>query len=190
MKHSNAAKEEEESAMFIEKLVPDSNQETEVQRAISSLPENEDAFNFYKTSDIDNYVINYTNDTKNSLYIECLADRRTTSHIFKDVNMFTDYHLVDNIIIGGVGGTKTRASGRGMVTLLAETSAGTCKIKLKEAIHVLDCKYNLISLGRWEKGGRSYHANNGALTLYTMKGTPTMIGKRRGNHLYWFQLKI
>ena len=68
VKYSNAAKEEEEEcAMYIEKLVQDDNQKTEVERAISPLPDNEDNFNFYEASDIDNYVQYYSKDMQKFL---------------------------------------------------------------------------------------------------------------------------
>lgn len=124
--------------MCIKEPVLDDNQETEAERKISSLPNNKDAFNFYEASDIDNYVINNVNNIKNSLYIKCLADSGMISYIFKDVNMFTDYHPIDNIIMEEVKGTKIHTIGRGIVILLAKTSIGTCKIKLNDALHIPD----------------------------------------------------
>jgi hypothetical protein len=172
---SNAAEDAaEESAIFIEQQIPHKADKV----ANNPLISEDEGVMLYDNDNLFIEDVNYVNDNNVSLYIECLADSGTTSHIFKDFNAFSDYTLVHNIMIGGVGSTKTRAIGRGTVILIADTEAGKCKIKLHNTLHVPECKYNLISLGRWEDAGRSYQAINGTLTLYTSKGSPVVKGQR------------
>jgi transposase InsO family protein len=198
-KQSNVAKEEE-SAVCIETsnkthenpsynedevIHPPLRKEEEKQPSITE----EEAFDFYEPSDVEDVVHYSDNDMTRPMYIDCLADTGTTSHVFNDRTVFIDYHQIDNIFIGGVGGTKTRACGRGTIRLLAEHNKSHCIIKLRDVHYVPDCKHNLISLGRWEESGQSYQAQNGKLKLYSSDSTPVIQGERAPNHLYlfWFQ---
>jgi hypothetical protein len=118
----------------------------------------------YGLIDPTNTVINVLyaeNENDMSVYIVCLADTGTTSHIFHQHEVFTDYRPVDNITISGVGGTKTCAKGKGMIWMISEMNVHRQLIKLCDTLHVSDSKHNLISLGRWEADGRSYHATDG-----------------------------
>ena len=54
----------------------------------------------------------------------------------------------------------------------------------------LRCKHNLISLGRWENTGRSYHAQDGVLTLYTQNNHAVIQGEQTSNNLYWLKLHV
>jgi hypothetical protein len=65
-----------------------------------------------------------------------------------------------------------------------------CTITLCDVLHVPECKYNLISLGRWEDTGRSYYAKNGVLTLYSAEQIPIIQGERASNNLYWLRFKL
>jgi hypothetical protein len=100
------------------------------------------------------------------------------------------YHQLNNVYIEGVGGTKTRAHGKGTIRVLAEMKSGKCTIKLNDVLHVPECKHNLISLGRWEDNERSYRAQNSILTLYSSNNNPVIQGERSQNNLYWLKLYI
>jgi Integrase core domain/GAG-pre-integrase domain len=65
-----------------------------------------------------------------------------------------------------------------------------CTITLRDVLHVPKCKYNLISLGRWEDTGRSYYAKDGVLMLYSAKQIPIIQGEHASNNLYWLQFKL
>jgi hypothetical protein len=89
--------DEEESAMSIEQGAH-----------IENPPNNEEEmYKFYEASDIEDYVSFSENDNLLLLYIECLPDSGSTSHVFHQRDMFTDYRLTDNITVGGVGGNRT-----------------------------------------------------------------------------------
>jgi hypothetical protein len=135
--------DEEESAVSIEQGA-----------SIENPPNNEEEmYKFYEASDIEDYVSFSENDNLLPLYIECLPDSGSTSHVFHQRDMFTDYQSTDNITVGGVGGNRTRVHGKGSVKLIAEHDNRRCAITLRDVLHVPECKQNLISLGRWEASG-------------------------------------
>jgi len=160
------ADDEEMSAVFIEQNMIPSNYEEEEYGLIEPFEYNEN--------------VNYTenNNMIRDCYIKCLADSGTTSHVFNKRAMFTDYRPLNDVYVGGVGGTKMRAHGKGTICVLAEMKSGKCTIKLNDVLHVPECKHNLISLRRWEDNRRSYRAQNGTLTLYTSNDNPVIQGER------------
>jgi hypothetical protein len=73
-KYSNAVEEEEESAVMIEQTA-----------FIESSPVYEkETYKFLEASDLEDCVSFSDNETLHPLYIECLPDSGTTSHVFKD----------------------------------------------------------------------------------------------------------
>ena len=178
-KKSNLA-EEEESAMCIEDLDnnstvndpvsisdednlsivgnPSNVEEAKVVVEKSSVVEDKN-FNFYEPFDAEE-VVHYFDESDNDMmcpmYVNCLADTDTTSHVFNECDLFTDYRPIDDTYVSGVRGTRTRTHGRGTVKVLAKTNSRQRMIKFKDALHIPECKHNLISLGRWEDSGRSY----------------------------------
>jgi GAG-pre-integrase domain len=171
------AEDEEMSTILIEQNMIPSNYE-------------EDEYGLIEPFEYENVNYAENNNMIRDCYIECLANSGTTSHVFNKRAMFTDYCPLNDIYVGGVGGTKTRAHGKGTIRVLAEMKSGKCIIKLNDVLHVPECKHNLISLGRWEDNGRSYRAQNGTLTLYTSKDNPVIQGERSQNNLYWLKLHI
>jgi len=102
----------------------------------------EDDYGLLEPSEVDVFVTDVDkNDDYLSAYIVCLADTGTTSHIFKERNLFTDYHPIANTWVGGVGANKTCAHGRGMVHLSAVRNGTTRSIKFRNVLHVPECKY-------------------------------------------------
>jgi hypothetical protein len=83
---------------------------------IKNSPDNEEEmYKFYKASDIEDCVSFSENEMTHPLYIDCLPDSGITSHIFNQRDLFSDYQPIDNISVGGVGGTKTRVQGKGTI---------------------------------------------------------------------------
>jgi hypothetical protein len=104
---------------------------------IKNPPNNEEEmYKFYEASDIEDYVSFSENDNLLPLYIECLPDSGSTSHVFHQHDMFTDYRSTDNITVGGVGGNRTRVHGKGSVKLIAEHDNRRCAITLQDVLHV------------------------------------------------------
>ena len=102
------------------------------------IKEEEEQYEFYNNTDVDYDVFYSDNEMMCPMYIECLADSGTTSHIFKSWSVFLDYQQTTDIFIGGVRGTKMQAYGKGTVIAVAEHSAGKSLIKFK---HALQCSY-------------------------------------------------
>jgi hypothetical protein len=131
-----AEADKEMSAVFIEENKIPSNYEEDEYGLIEPFGYNDNV----------NYAEN--NSMIRDCYIECLVDSKTTSHIFNKRALFTDYRPLNNVYVGGVGGTKTCTHGKGTIHVLAEMKSGKCTIKLNNVLHVPECKHNLISLGR------------------------------------------
>jgi hypothetical protein len=55
---------------------------------------------------------------------------------------------------------------------------------------LLMSKHNLISLGRWEADGRSYHATDGVLSLLSSDGTIVAKNEHAKNNLYWMRFQL
>ena len=149
-------------------------------------------YDFYEPSDAEesvHYFADGDNDMTRPMYVDCLADTGTTSHVFNQRDLFTDYRPINDTYVGGVGGTRTRARGRGTVRVTAEINQRQRIIKFRDALHVPECKHNLISLGRWEDSGRSYQAQNGLLKLFAPTGDPIIQGERTRNNLYWLRFQ-
>ena len=170
----------EESAVVIAPIAPK-----------ESLPQKEEeTFRFYGESDIEDCISLDENEIISPLYIDCLPDSGTTSHVFSKRELFLDYQPLDDVSVGGVSAKRTRAHGKGTIKLIAEHANRICTITLRDVLHVPECKYNLISLGRWEDTGRSYHAKDGLLMLYSAKEIPIIQGERASNNLYWLRFKL
>jgi hypothetical protein len=119
-----AEDEEEQSAMFIADAFANlsyNEEDTIIESVQASIAEDKnttDTINnpsineeelpvLYKASDVEDTVSFASNDYMLPLYIECLMDIGTTSHIFNDRNLFSDYRPIENIYIGRVGDIKT-----------------------------------------------------------------------------------
>jgi hypothetical protein len=142
--------------------------------------------NLYDVEDTEDSVSYSESENSCSLYILCLANTGTTSHVFNTCQLFSDYILIHNTFVGGVGETKTRTHGWGTIRLTAEYGDQRRIITFQDTLHVPEWKHNLISLGRWETSQRSYQAKNGSLTLYNSNNSPVIEGERKTNNLYWF----
>jgi hypothetical protein len=58
-----------------------------IEMAISPLINEKETYKLYQLYNIDNNINDYENDKMCLLYIECLADNRTTSHIFNNCHL-------------------------------------------------------------------------------------------------------
>ena len=74
--------------------------------------------------------------------------------------------------------------------LTSDTRSPRVTVNLRDVLYVPQCKHNLISLGRWENTGRSYHAQDGVLTLYTQNNHAVIQGEQTSNNLYWLKLHV
>ena len=146
--NTNVAEEEQEqSAMIIDETVTDPIPVTTTKTP--SIKE-EEVYVFYELSDMEDIVSISENEINCPMYIECIADTGTTSHVFKQHELFDNYHPIDNIYIGGVSITKTCIYGKGIIRLQAKHNKHICPIILHDVLHIPECRHNLLSLGRWE----------------------------------------
>lgn len=113
-----------------------------------------------------------------------LADSATQRHIVRDRSLFITYTEVSTPLRGV--GTHT-AIGRGDVRINFVSKVGHVPIILRNALHVPDMEYNLISLGRLTGAGLSYHSEGEYLLIKDLDRT---IGKgRKTGHLYHMAVK-
>jgi len=68
---------------------------------------------------------------------------------------FTTFKPSENTLVGGVGGIKTCAAGRGTITLESTYNGQKYTLVLKDVLYIPRNKNNLISLGHWEAMGDS-----------------------------------
>ena len=151
---------------------------------------NADEYSLIDSTDAVINVLYAETENDMSLYIVCLIDIGTSSHIFHQYKAFTDYQSIANITISGVGGIKTHTKGKGTIWMTSKINMHRQLIELHDMLHVSNSKYNLISLGRWEADGQSYHTSDGVLFLLSSDGTIVAKGEHTKNNLYWmcFQL--
>lgn len=143
----------------------------------SSSQKKKKTFRFYSKSDLEDCISLDDNEIIFPLYIECLPDSETMSHVFSKCELFLDYQPLDGVSIGRVSVKQTHAHGKGTVKLIAEYDNHICTIRLRDVLHIPECKYNLISLDRWKDTDQSYHTKNGMLTLYSAKEIPIIQGE-------------
>ena len=135
--------------------------------------------------DLEYYNFDENQSEDHLIYDEWLvADTAATSHITNRRDSFITYESIPAITIGGVGGTKTRAIGRGDINLRSECDGHPYLLKFRNVLHVPENKNNLFSLGRWEKDGRSIHVNDGVIALHMRNGTVAAKGHKIHNNLY------
>ena len=121
------------------------------------------------------------NDDLLSFY-DWLADSATTSHVTNMRDAFTTFQpLIKSV--SGVGNAQTRAEGKGTVMIQTKIDNDIFKLTLKDVLYIPTNPQNLLSLGRWDKAGGSYHGGQRTLTM--AKGGKTIArGTQINNHLY------
>ena len=134
-----------------------------------SLIDGEKYYNF------DTDVVDYEND-EHLIYYNCLADTATTSHVSNHWDAFTTFEPSEKTMVGGVGGIKTHAKGRGTVQLKSTCDGQKYILTLQDVLYIPGNKNNLISLGCWEAAGGKYTSCEGMLMLTTESGNPIAKG--------------
>ena len=159
---AHAAEEEQQgemSAQFIEENInvdyPVTNEENYVGTSKSEVQNNpsyneEEDFGLIDPSDMKDENVFYTDNgnATHVIYIVCLSNSETTLYVFNQRDLFSNYHPIHNTYVGSISGTETRMHGRGTIKLLMEQNICKRTINLCDVLHVPDCRYNLISLGR------------------------------------------
>ena len=126
---------------------------------------------------------------KASRMYEWLADTGSTNHISNTCDIFSTYISANDAKVIGVGGMETKILGRGTINLTARYGDYVTSLTLEKVNYISTNKYNIISLGHWEIDGRSYHAENGKITLYNREKRPILEGKHLSSNLYTFNLQ-
>ena len=123
------------------------------------------------------------------IYYDWLADSAATTHIAHQREAFTTYKRIPEIPIAGVGGAKAHAIGKGTIKLISECDGHTYVLELQDILHVPNNRNNLLSLGRWEKAGRSYNGCDDILSLLTKDKQTVAKGAKVRNNLYKLRFK-
>jgi len=123
------------------------------------------------------------------IYYEWFADSGATTHITHQRNAFTTYERIPEIPITGVGGAEMHMIGKGTIKLISECDRHTYVLELQNVLHVPTNRNNLLSLRRWEKGGRSYNGCDDVLSLLTKDKRPVTRGPKVKNNLYKLTFK-
>jgi hypothetical protein len=131
----------------------------------------EDTFEGAKYYDFNTDVPSYEND-ECLIYYDCLADSTITSHVLNQREAFISFEASEKTMVGGVGGIKTHAEGRGTVQLESTCNRQKFTLTLKDVLYIPNNKNNLISLECWEAAGGRYAAHDGMLMLSTKNGNP------------------
>jgi len=123
------------------------------------------------------------------IYYDWIADSGATSHITHRRDTFDTYEPIPAIPIAGVGGAKTHAIGQGNIKLESECNGTTYILELRNVLYVPKNKNNLLSLGKWERDGRSYNACDGTISLLMKEKKTVAKGVKISNDLYKFAFK-
>ena len=111
-----------------------------------------------------------------------IADTATTSHVARELRMFSDYKETPGRTLHGAGATPIL--GRGTVRFTFEHAGANTTVTLRDVIHAPGVPHNLISVGRVEAGGHQVELSGGQIRFRNPKGRVYGIGKRVGNYLY------
>jgi hypothetical protein len=124
------------------------------------------------------------------IFYNWLADSATTSHVCNQREAFTSFHPLTATKVTGVGNLVTKAEGRGTVELTSWCNGHKYILQLENVLYIPNNRNNLISLGKWDQGGRRFTGGGGVLTLITKDGTSVARGTKVGNNLYKMKVAI
>src|SRR6202522_3433372 len=150
-----------------------------------SLEPSEEGFNFE-----DPNVSNSDEFDERLIYYNWLADSATTSHVCNRREAFTSFHPLTATNVTGVGNLVTKAEGRGTVELISWCNGHKYILQLENVLYIPNNRNNLISLGKWDQGGRRFTGGGGVLTLITKDGILVARGTKVGNNLYNMKVAI
>ncbi|EEB95636.1 hypothetical protein MPER_05359, partial [Moniliophthora perniciosa FA553] len=112
---------------------------------------------------------NYTfmsQDSVNSLPPDTwLIDSATTKHIVRNKSHFTSYIETPGHSVTGFG--RSPALGQGNATVAAHHGTRAFNITLRDALHVPDAPFNLISVGRMTQAGFTLKFANNYMSVYS-----------------------
>jgi hypothetical protein len=118
------------------------------------------------------------------IYYNWLADSATTSHVTNRRDAFKTFKPLNGITVSGVGNVKAKAEGRGNVVLISYYDGHKSMLELQDVLYIPTNRNNLLSLGKWDKGGGQYVGGKEALTLITKDGILVVCGTKVENDLY------
>ena len=111
------------------------------------------------------------------------ADCATTSHVTNQRDAFTTFEPL-NKTVSGVGNAQTHAKGRGTIKLLSKVNNETFRLTLTNVLYIPTNPQNLLSLGRWDRSGGTYHGGQGSLSMNANNSVTVATGTQINNHLY------
>ena len=130
-----------------------------------------------------------TNNEK-SMYYDCYAVSTATHHITSRRDAFLTYQLTHDTLIEGIGGTISRAEGRGTIELESQYGGKKYVLRLLDVLYIPGNMYNIFSLGRWTDTGGEVIFKNGTVSLITESKKCAAQGTRMKNNLYKMRFTI
>ena len=112
-----------------------------------------------------------------------LADSATTSHVTSVREIFTTYEPLTKTV-SGVGNVQTQAEGKGTIKIRSTVNGKDYNLTLTDVLYIPNNIQSLLSLGRWDKAGGSYHGEQGKLRMNANNGDIVATGTRLNNNLY------
>jgi hypothetical protein len=147
-------------------------------------------FTFNASEESQYSIINQSDVNSQSAIDECLiyynwlADSATTSHVTNQHDAFKTFKPLNGITVSGVENVKEKAKGRGTVVLISYYDGHKYMLELQDVLYIPTNRNNLLSLGKWDKGGGQYVGGKGVLTLITKDGKLVVYGTKVENNLY------
>ena len=80
----------------------------------------------------------------------------TTLHVANQCKAFSEYELLSNMSVAGVGRSCTPVAGHGTILLEAMCNGHRVNLQLEQVLHILSNRNNLLSLRQWDSVGGSY----------------------------------
>ena len=87
-------------------------------------------------NDTDGYSFHVSDKREEDSHFELLIDSGCTSHMIKDVELFSHLETSQKGKVSCANGTESVVEGRAKIEFVAENSRGTLQVALENALHV------------------------------------------------------
>ena len=106
------------------------------------------------------YMTTSSSDGRNTWVL----DSATTSHISNNRRTFTDYQVLTNATVKGIGKEPASAAGRGTVMIEFNVDGKKFQHRMKDVLHVPEAPNCLLSVARFEESGGTVYFKKGKVT--------------------------
>ena len=88
------------------------------------------------------------------IFYNWLADSATTLHVCNRCDAFTSFYPLTATKVTGIGNMVTKAERQGIVELTSWCNGHKFILQLENVLYIPNNQNNLISLSKWDQGGR------------------------------------